>query len=181
MPRKSNAIKKFIWTAKSSDGAFEDKSEKIFNKQSEAYNDMRNAALEKMKWNTEFDEDLKECKFVNYSVVFAQDKIVHKSYSGVYVYEIKEVGRVMNTTNGHDAELVCAINTAWEDNAYHNAMLIILFAMITLYEDEYKEKVSALIPTSYDVISDDIASEVLMQICDDHDLQTILSFIGYEE
>ena len=181
MGKKENALAKFYWTAKSSDEAFEDKSEKIFNTRHEAYNDMRNAVLEKMKWNTVFDEDLKECEYVDYYVIFKQDKIVHTSYSGVYTYEIKEVGRVMNASNGHNKDLVWKINVAWRDNAYRHAMLIILFAMITLYEDEYKEKVSALIPTSYDVISDDIASEVLMQICDDHDLQTILSFIGYEE
>ena len=39
------------------DGAFTDESKKIFSTEEECYNDMRNSALEKMKWNTEYNDD----------------------------------------------------------------------------------------------------------------------------
>ena len=44
---------KYSWKAKSDDGAFEDNG-KCFATKEDAYNDMRNHALEKMKWNTEW-------------------------------------------------------------------------------------------------------------------------------
>ena len=83
----------YYWKASSDDGAFEDKSERGFATQKEAYEDMRNAALEKMKWNTEYDEDFEENIPIGYDVhfVFAQGKITHESYSGLYTYEIYEI------------------------------------------------------------------------------------------
>ena len=43
---------KYIWKAESDDGAFEDNSRQQFDTKKEAYDDMRNAVFEKMKWNT---------------------------------------------------------------------------------------------------------------------------------
>lgn len=87
----------YYWIANSDDGAFEEDSirdyGKKFNTKREAYDDMRNAALEKMKWNTEYDEDYDEPdEYIDYDVhfEFSQGKITHKSYSGLYTYEIKE-------------------------------------------------------------------------------------------
>lgn len=81
---------KFKWIARCSDGAFEDESEKFFTSKEECYNDMRNHALEKMKWNTEFYDfdDMTDGEFIGYDVKFMKDKIIHRSYSGLYVYEI---------------------------------------------------------------------------------------------
>ena len=47
---------KYAWTAKSDDGCFEDKSEKVFNTQEECYMDMMNHAIDKMKWNVEYED-----------------------------------------------------------------------------------------------------------------------------
>ena len=80
----------FYWIARSNDNSFEDESEVYFDTKKEAYNDMRNAAIEKMKWNTEYDEDFEDGVDIGYEVLFSQDKITHTSYSGVYTYEIKE-------------------------------------------------------------------------------------------
>ena len=80
---------KYSWKAKSDDGAFEDNG-KCFATKEDAYNDMRNEALEKMKWNTEF-YDVEEEDTIGYSVHFSKNKIVHESYSGIYTYEIVEV------------------------------------------------------------------------------------------
>ena len=55
---------------------------------------MRSAVLEKMKWNTEYDDgDFAECEDdyydgITYQVHFAKKMIVHNSYSGGYVYKI---------------------------------------------------------------------------------------------
>lgn len=86
---------KYYWRASSDDGAFEDESINGFNTEKEAYEDMRNAALEKMKWNTEYDEDFDTDGFdgtvpIEYEVMFYKRKIVHESYSGIYTYEILE-------------------------------------------------------------------------------------------
>lgn len=72
-------------------------SEKMFDTREECYNDMRNAALEKMKWNTQYREDvLPTCEndilgYIGYSVRFSKDYISHNSYSGEYLYTIHEV------------------------------------------------------------------------------------------
>ena len=87
-------MKKFKWIAKSDDGAFEDESTKVFDSKKDCYEDMRNLALEKMKWNTEYDDDfsyLLDDDYIGYEVKFKQDEIVHTSYSGVYTYKIVEV------------------------------------------------------------------------------------------
>ena len=82
----------FYWIAHSDDGAFSDESSRDFETQREAYDDMRNAVLEKMKWNTEYDEDFESDEVnIDYEVNFSQNKITHISYSGLYEYEIKGV------------------------------------------------------------------------------------------
>ena len=77
------------WVAYSNDGSYEDFSRSSFDNKKDCYNDMRNAVLEKMKWNTEYDEDF-TCTddAVGYKVLFTQDMIIHTSFSGTYVYKI---------------------------------------------------------------------------------------------
>ena len=80
---------KYKWVAFSNDGAYEVKSKKMFESKKDCYDDMRNAVLEKMKWNTEYDEDFEQQEdAVGYKVRFTQDMIIHVSYSGTYVYKI---------------------------------------------------------------------------------------------
>ena len=78
----------YYWRAYSDDGCFEDESDIDFKTEKEAYNDMRNSVFEKMKWNTEYDEDYDETEMILYEVEFSQNKIIHNSYSGIYTYEI---------------------------------------------------------------------------------------------
>ena len=84
---------KYSWKAKSDDGNYEAQSCRFFDTKEEAYNDMRNEALEKMKWNTEWHDfsDMDEEDWIGYNVKFHQDYIIHESYSGIYTYEIVEV------------------------------------------------------------------------------------------
>ena len=65
--------KKYRWIASSSDGAFQDESKQLFNSKEDCYNDMRNNALEKMKWNTEFKHDYFDCESISYGVIFSKD------------------------------------------------------------------------------------------------------------
>ncbi|MBQ5347411.1 MAG: hypothetical protein IIU39_05130, partial [Ruminococcus sp.] len=57
--------KRFKWVAFSHDSAYEVDNRTTFVTKDECYNDMRNAVLEKMKWNTEHDEDFAECRKLN--------------------------------------------------------------------------------------------------------------------
>lgn len=80
---------KYSWKAKSDDGCYETQG-MLFSTKQEAYNDMRHYALEKMKWNTEW-EDVEEDDTIGYEVHFSRNKIVHESYSGIYTYKIVEI------------------------------------------------------------------------------------------
>lgn len=86
--------KGYRWTAKSDDGSYEDESE-VFATEKECYLNMRDAVLEKMKWNTEY-EDVNECvdvyDYIDYHVKFNEKWAVHKSYSGTYLYKVEKVG-----------------------------------------------------------------------------------------
>lgn len=79
----------YMWVAYCADGDFTESSEKGFSTKEEAYNDMRNHALEKMKWNTDYKEDFESDEdTIGYNVTFKKDKIEHNSYSGRYIYKV---------------------------------------------------------------------------------------------
>ena len=83
---------KYKWVAECSDGAFNDESRELYQTKEECYCYMRDAALEKMKWNTEYNQDFdNEEDSIGYKVSFSQNEIVHTSYSGTYTYKIVEV------------------------------------------------------------------------------------------
>lgn len=80
---------KYKWVAFSNDGAYEVSSDATYASKKECYDDMRNAVLGKMKWNTEYDEDFDyDEDAVNYEVRFTKEMIIHESFSGIYVYKI---------------------------------------------------------------------------------------------
>ena len=85
-------MKRYSWVASSNDGSFEDKGRIWFKSHEEAYEDMRGYALEKMKWNTEWEDfsDMDKEDYIGYEVKFHQDYIIHESYSGTYTYKIVE-------------------------------------------------------------------------------------------
>jgi hypothetical protein len=83
------AQKIYQWVAYSHDDSFEDDGRLIFAGEKECYNAMRNAVLNKMTWNTEYSEDFPDAgTTIGYRLIFKKNMIVHKSYSGVYVYVI---------------------------------------------------------------------------------------------
>lgn len=94
---------KYTWVAKSDDSCY-DVQGNVFDTKQECYEDMRNAALEKMKWNTQYVEDFDwengevkedDNNCIGYEVSFMPHKIIHKSYSGTYTYEIKPMVYVL--------------------------------------------------------------------------------------
>lgn len=79
----------YAWITKSNDGAYEDYAVG-FNSKEECYTSMRNAVLEKMKWNTEYadviDGQGEEGSYsIGYEVHFNPNSIEHISYSGRYI------------------------------------------------------------------------------------------------
>lgn len=93
----------YKWTATSDDGVFHAESGKAFSSQKSCYKDMLNHAVEKMKWNVEW-EDFDECGTstredglvfakipIGYNLEVNTHKIVHTSYSGTYTYEIQPI------------------------------------------------------------------------------------------
>ena len=89
---------RYKWIAYSHDYAYEDNSKKVFDTIKDCYNDMRKSVLEKMTWNTNYDEDfeypndevapLNYGDAISYQVWFEKRMIVHRSFSGTYVYLI---------------------------------------------------------------------------------------------
>lgn len=88
---------KYSWKASSDDGSYEVEPQKWFDTKKDAYNDMRKYALEKMKWNTDWEDffDMAEEDWIGYDVKFHQDYIIHTSYSGTYTYEIVEHAEII--------------------------------------------------------------------------------------
>lgn len=75
------------WVAESRDGCYSHTSG-VFPTLKECYEDMRNAALEKAKWNTQMDEDFEDGVVIGYKFKFHPLKITHESYSGLYTYRV---------------------------------------------------------------------------------------------
>jgi hypothetical protein len=72
---------------------------------------MRESALKKMCWNTEFDQDFADITdTIGYEVKFSQYKIIHESYSGVYTYEIKEIEDKKVSVELTDEQITTIIN-----------------------------------------------------------------------
>lgn len=93
-------MKKFMWKAHSDDGSYLEESRK-FNSQEECYADMMSAALEKMKWNMDWDDVTSDTGAsenpegivtakdgIRYTLLAKPDMITHTSYSGKYTWEM---------------------------------------------------------------------------------------------
>lgn len=87
---------------------------------------------------------------------------------------------IIDTYNGHNAELVRIINAAWKDGRYHDLFGEILLALLIRDHEEYIEKYGEVDDYSVDWAMEH-AHEIMEGVCDDLDLKTILSFIRYEE
>ena len=91
-----------------------------------------------------------------------------------------EPSDVMDTYNGHNAELVRKINAAWKSPKYHDEFEGILHALLERDYEEYCDKFETPDVTTSDYAMSH-AHEIMEGVCDDWDLETILSFIRYKE
>jgi len=100
---------KYTWTAASDDKSWNDKATRLFDTQEDCYADMMDHAVNKMKWNVDWQDVVegqnliengglkktnevgKYAGYIGYDVKFMPHKIVHTSYSGTYTYEIVTV------------------------------------------------------------------------------------------
>ena len=115
------------------------------------------------------------------NIELTEKDIKHEYLVGI-INEIKR-GKyydIMDTYNGHNAELVRKINAAWRDTKYHNKFSEILLALLVRDHEEYIDKYCEIEDYSGDWAMEH-AHEIMEGVCDDWDLETILSFIRYEE
>jgi hypothetical protein len=116
------------------------------------------------------DEDITLTeKDIKYQYLVSIIKCIKPKYSNI-----------IDTYNGHNAELVRKINAAWRDTKYHNKFSEILLALLVRDHEEYLDKYCEIEDYSGDWAMAH-AHEIMEGVCDDWDLETILSFIRYKE
>ncbi len=108
------------------------------------------------------------------------EKDIKKEYLEVILKWLNTRGDIMDTYNSHNPELVRKINAAWRDDKYHDKFEGILHALLERDYEEYCDKFEVPEVTTSDYAMNH-AHEIMEGVCDDWDLETILSFIRYEE
>ena len=113
-------------------------------------------------------------------IIYLKEKDIRPEYLVDLVGYIEDhcYRDIMGTYNGHNVELVRKINTAWKDRRYHDSFGDILYALTCRDMDEWEEKYNDIIHDSEDAMVH--AHEIMEDVCDDQDLETILSFIRYK-
>lgn len=94
-------------------------------------------------------------------------------------FEEEVYSDIIDTRNAHNPELVRKINAAWKSPKYHDRFGNILFALGCRDKQEIQDKFDIVIDCNETAM--DNAHEIMEGVCDDWDLETILSFIRYEE
>ena len=84
---------------------------------------------------------------------------------------------VMTHFNAHNPDLVRAINDAWKIPTMRDNFGIVLAAIIERDCDDVGDRLEHF-PESFDETLV-MAGDILEKVCDDEDLKTILSFVGY--
>lgn len=84
----------------------------------------------------------------------------------------------MNKYNGHNKELVVKINTACNDEHMIKNVIVALRAICELCEDECSERLGFVPFHEKDIR--EYLGDILMNICDDTDLEIILLMCRYE-
>lgn len=111
--------------------------------------------------------------------IHIEEKDIKKEYLEAILSHIESTCDIIDTCNGHDPELVRKINDAWRDDRYHDNFEGILHALLERDYEEYCDKFEVPEVTTSDYAMNH-AHEIMEGVCDDLDLQTILSFIRYE-
>lgn len=113
------------------------------------------------------------------------EKDIKKEYLEVILKWLNTRGDIMDTYNAHNPELVRKINNAWKSGKYNQDFGYIVYSIAQRDYSECKEKFDCDMGNFLSSIIDDCdfgcIHNVLENVCDDQDLETILSFIRYEE
>jgi hypothetical protein len=115
------------------------------------------------------------------NIELTEKDIKHEYLVGI-INEIKrsKYCDIMDTYNGHNAELVRKINAAWKDGSYRREFMHILIAIAFRSNEDYIKKFDECPEDDGDWAMNH-AHEIMEGVCDDQDLETILSFIRYKE
>ncbi len=127
------------------------------------------------------NEKLQLCVDNDGETIWLEEKDIRPEYLVDLVEYIKNhlYGDIMDTYNGHNNELVRKINDAWKSEKYHDLFGDILFALGCRDKQEIQDKFDIVIDCNETAM--DNAHEIMEGVCDDMDLETILSFIRYKE
>ena len=91
------------------------------------------------------------------------------------------MNKILYTYNGHDEVLVRRINEAWNDDEKRYMFAFIVYAIAWRDYTECEEKIGCdmgnFLSRIIDNCDPDAIHMVLELVCDDHDLETILSFV----
>lgn len=121
-----------------------------------------------------FDKDCIDDTFI------LKEEDIKKEYLEVILKWLTTRSNIIDTYNAHNPELVRKINAAWRDDKYHDKFEGILHALLERDYEEYCDKFEVPEVTTSDYAMNH-AHEIMEGVCDDQDLETILSFIRYEE
>lgn len=130
--------KEFNWVCSSDDGAYFEYSHESFDNEKDCYDAMRSEALEKVKWNTQIDEDFNdmgEGDSIGYSLSFSPKMITHFSYSGHYVYLMVE-GDPFSKEVQDELVRKFAVDTEDTDNTEEIMRLISIYTRNQRYKRE---------------------------------------------
>ena len=118
----------------------------------------------------------------NREAIYLEEKDIRPEYLVGLVGYIEDHCRcdIMDTYNAHNPELVRKINAAWKKEVYHKLFGTILLALLYRDNMEYEQKFGEILDYSEEYAMEH-AHEIMEGVCDDLDLETILSFIRYEE
>lgn len=123
----------------------------------------------------------------NKEAIYIEEKDIRPEYLVDLVGYIEDHCRcdIMDTYNAHNPELVRKINSAWKSGKYNQEFGYIIYSIANRDYNECKEKFDCDMDNFLSSIIDDCNKDsihnVLENVCDDQDLETILSFIRYEE
>lgn len=108
------------------------------------------------------------------------EKDIRKEYLEVVLRWLTARSNIMDTYNGHNNELVRKINAAWRSEKYHDSFSEILVALSQRDHHEFEDKFDTVVEAD-GTWAMNHAHEIMEGVCDDWDLETILSFIRYKE
>ena len=108
------------------------------------------------------------------------EKDIKKDYLEVILKWLTTRVDIMDTYNAHNPELVRKINDAWKKKNYHERFGAILLALLYRDKEEFENRFDCDVELTEEFAYTN-ANQIMEGVCDDWDLETILSFIRYKE